>query len=301
MTRRPWLLMCLLLSGCAAMCGDTIPPGTVGLLVDNMAGGNNPKAIEVKPGPDRVWVGPYHDLYQFPTSVQQHTWAGKDEYQFQTVDGSVVHADLGITFHVIRDDVLKVFTTYRQDLEHVRDVYIRNTIREALNEVTSHLDVNEAIGPKKDYIIGEVFKRTAERLRKDGITVDTLSLVGAFRPPQAVIDSLNAKLAATQKALEVQNQVAQAEAQARKDKAQAEGHAAAVIAEAEGAAKARALQAQAEADANRKISQSITPELVRYRQIEKWDGVLPQIQGGGGTSFLIDTRDTARPQQGAAK
>jgi len=50
MTRRPWLLMCLLLSGCAAMCGDTIPPGTVGLLVDNMAGGNNPKAIEVKPG-----------------------------------------------------------------------------------------------------------------------------------------------------------------------------------------------------------------------------------------------------------
>jgi len=46
-----------------------------------------------------------------------------------------------------------------------------------------------------------------------------------------------------------------------------------------------------------KITQVIGPVV----DVEFRDGVLPQIQGGGGTSFLIDTRDTARPQQGAAK
>lgn len=287
--------------GCTAACGTSIPPGTVGILVNNWAGGDTKDAIRVMNGPDLVFVGPYHTLYDFPVSIQQYTWTashheGKvenEEFQFQTVDGSVVHADLGITFHIPPQNVAQVFKTYRKDLDTIRNIYIRNTIREALNEVTSKLNVNDSIGPQKDYIITEVLRRTTERLGKDGIVVDSLSMVGAFRPPQAVIDSLNAKLAATQFALQTQNEVAQKQAQALKDRAEAEGEAAASVARARGQAESRRLQAEAEANANERIARSLTPALVRYKAIEKWDGAQPQIVSGT-SGLILDVRDYAR-------
>lgn len=289
------VLLCISLTGCTAFCGTTIPPGTVGILVDNMGGGGKDnKSIEVINGPDTVFVGPYHTLYDFPVSIQQYTWsaskhegsAENEEFQFQTVDGSVVHADLGITFHIPVDQVQKVFTTYRQNLDQIRHVYIRNTVREALNEITSQLNVNDAIGPKKDYIITEVQERVVDKLTPSGIVVDSLSMVGAFRPPDAVVASLNAKLASVQLALQTQNEVAQTQAQALKDKAQAEGEAAAQIATARGQAESRRLQAEAEANANERIAKSLTPSLIEYRRIEKWNGQLPTISSGSGGMIL---------------
>jgi regulator of protease activity HflC (stomatin/prohibitin superfamily) len=297
------ILIAMSMGGCAAACGTSIPPGTVGILVDKMAGGDSKDAMQIINGPDMVFVGPYHTLYDFPVSVQQYTWSANkhegadhnEEFQFQTVDGSVVHADLGITFHIPPQNVVQVFKTYRKDLDSIRNVYIRNTIREALNEVTSQLNVNDAIGPKKDYIMTEVQKRTTERLGKDGIVIDSLSMVGAFRPPDAVINSLNAKLAATQLALQTQNEVAQAQAQALKDTAKATGEATAKIATARGNAESRRLEAEAEANANERIARSLTPALVEYKRIEKWNGQQPQIvTGNGGGGILLDVRQSQK-------
>src|ERR1035437_29400 len=118
------VLLALSLTGCTAFCGTTIPPGTVGILVDSM-GGDTADSLKVVNGPDMVFVGPYHQLYDFPVSVQQYTWSASkhegseqnEEFQFQTVDGSVVHADLGITFHIPVDKVGQVFKTYRKNLD----------------------------------------------------------------------------------------------------------------------------------------------------------------------------------------
>jgi regulator of protease activity HflC (stomatin/prohibitin superfamily) len=40
------------------------------------------------------------------------------------------------------------------------------------------------------------------------------------------------------------------------------------------------IEAQARAQANKIISQSLTPELVNYNAIQKWNGKLPQVTGG---------------------
>jgi hypothetical protein len=69
------ILIAMSMGGCAAMCGTTVPPGTVGILVDNMAGGDSKDAMQLIPGPDMVFVGPWHTLYDFPVSVQQYTWS----------------------------------------------------------------------------------------------------------------------------------------------------------------------------------------------------------------------------------
>ena len=56
----------------------------------------------------------------------------------------------------------------------------------------------------------------------------------------------------------------------------------AAIAEAEKVVAA----AKGKADANRILQQSITPELIQLKAVEKWDGKLPLSTGGNTLPFL---------------
>ncbi|MCK9344480.1 MAG: SPFH domain-containing protein, partial [Massilibacteroides sp.] len=44
--------------------------------------------------------------------------------------------------------------------------------------------------------------------------------------------------------------------------------------------------ARGKADANRLLEQSITPELLKLKAIEKWNGTMPLSVGGGTLPFL---------------
>lgn len=54
-----------------------------------------------------------------------------------------------------------------------------------------------------------------------------------------------------------------------------------VVAQAEGAAKASLLKAKAEAEANQLKLRTLTKELIQYEAIQRWNGQLPQVNGGG--------------------
>ena len=51
-------------------------------------------------------------------------------------------------------------------------------------------------------------------------------------------------------------------------------------AEAEGEASAIKVKAVAQSEANALLSKSLTPNLIKYQQMQKWDGKLPTITGG---------------------
>ena len=52
------------------------------------------------------------------------------------------------------------------------------------------------------------------------------------------------------------------------------------VASAKGEAESILVVAQGQAKANDALSRSISPILVQYKGIEKWNGVLPQVSGG---------------------
>ena len=54
-----------------------------------------------------------------------------------------------------------------------------------------------------------------------------------------------------------------------------------IIAKADGDAKAMITMANAEAKANRIVAASLTSTLVQYKKIERWNGALSQVSGGG--------------------
>lgn len=79
---------------------------------------------------------------------------------------------------------------------------------------------------------------------------------------------------------------AKLDAQTRLTKVQAEAQAKLISAEAN--AKAKLINANAESEANRILNQNISPNILEYFKIQKWDGKLPTVQGN--SSSLINLK-----------
>ena len=56
--------------------------------------------------------------------------------------------------------------------------------------------------------------------------------------------------------------------------------------------------AQGQAKANDVLSRSISPILVQYKGVEKWNGILPQVAGGVVPFIDLSKMGTAGPNGG---
>ena len=111
------------------------------------------------------------------------------------------------------------------------------------------------------------------------VTIGNINFSEAYN--EAIEKKAQAKLAAETAQFENQQAINQKESEAKQKKIWAEAQAEAIT-----------IQAEAEAEANRKIAESLTPELVEKMKIDKWDGSLPAVTTSGGTgSLYMDVGD----------
>ena len=80
-----------LLFACSVACTQ-VPPGNVGVMV-NLSGGDKGVSPVAEVSPGWYWVGPFRDLYLFPTFSQTRAWQGGEALSFSTVEGMTVTAD----------------------------------------------------------------------------------------------------------------------------------------------------------------------------------------------------------------
>jgi regulator of protease activity HflC (stomatin/prohibitin superfamily) len=231
----------------------------------------------------------------FPTSVQNIMWSvsaneGKpfdESITFSSSEGVNVNADIGLSFHIEPGLAPKLYGRFRlNDLQVLANGYMRNTVREAFNDVASKLPVQDVYGAGKSKMLSEVAQKCRDVFGKDGIVIDQLTINGALRLPQNVMDAINRAMEATQKALESKNRVAQVEAEAQQAITHAHGEAEAARQRAQGEGDALLIKARAEAQANEIIRLSMTPAVLQYRALEHWDGKLPQYNAGGQLPLL---------------
>lgn len=78
-----------------------------------------------------------------------------------------------------------------------------------------------------------------------------------------------------------------AETEAEKAKIEAEAAAEVKRIQAQAEADAKLIQAEAEAEANRKVSESLTGEILQNKFIDTWNGELPLVTGGEGSLLNI--------------
>jgi len=263
-------------------CGK-VPAGNVGIKVYLLGDSKGVDQEILTPG--RYWVTWNQDLYIFPTFTQNTGWtvgenpelgSSTDEsISFQSREGMTVSADIGLSYSIQPDKVPLIFQKYRRGIEEITDTYLRNMIRDAFVAESSKLPVESVYGEGKTALIASVEKNVRDQVAPIGITIERIYWIGELRLPDAVTKAINAKLEATQKAQQRQNEVAQSKAEADKK-----------IEEARGEAESLKLVAKAQAEANKLIADSISSELVQYKQIEKWNGILPKVSGGTGGMIL---------------
>ena len=198
-----------------------------------------------------------------------------------------INADVGLSFHIEPMMAPKLYGRFRQNnMLELADKYMRNVVREAFNEITSKMPVQEIYGAGKSKMLADVTQKVRDQLGKDGVVIDQLTINGTLRLPQNVADAINRAMEATQNAIQSENRVRQVRAEADQAITQAHGQAEATRQKAQGEADALLIRARSEAKANEIIRLSTSPAVLQYRALEHWDGKLPTYNAGGQLPLL---------------
>jgi regulator of protease activity HflC (stomatin/prohibitin superfamily) len=250
-----------------------ISPGHVGIVINRMAGGISPVALN--PGlhlrnPLTTGIMEYPTFMQTlvltRTSNEGSTY--NDEINVNSVEGQPLSLDVSMSFKLDPTKVPELYTTFRTDVVTIEHTYVKQSIRQALQEVVGNEPIADVIGPKKAEATSRVAALLEKRLQQYGILVEQFT-INELRAPPAVIEAINQKNVMQQQALTSENELQKNKFQAQGDSIKAMGRAKAIIAEAE-----------AQARANRLLAESITPTLVQYELAKKWNGQMPQVSGG---------------------
>lgn len=174
-----------------------------------------------------------------------------------------------------RIDTSKVVDIYRTAGTQYRDYLIpQSEMLDVVKSVISRYDISEFAG-KRAAISSDVLTALNDHFSERGIIFTSFAIPN-YNFDAALEEAIAQKNVATQKqktqAIEIQTEKERAQADKEIALLNAERDAAVKLKEAEANAEAIKVKAAAEAEANKKIAQSVTPELVEYLEIEKWNG-----------------------------
>lgn len=269
-----------------------VESGHVGIKVNLLGSEKGVSTQELTPG--RYYIGVNEELYVFPTFTQNCQWtaapiegrgcadSSTDEaIRFQTSEGMKVWADVGIAFAVDPTKVSDIFQKFRKGIVEISDSYVRRIVQDAFIASAAKYKVEYIYGEGKVQLLKDVNEMVASKLKPSGIIVEQVFLLGDIGVPQQVTDAINAKITATQKTLQRENEVAQVKAEADKAREQAKGEADAALTLARANAEAINLKGKAIRE---------NPGVVQLNAVDKWDGKLPVYTGNSGPLPFIEVK-----------
>lgn len=176
-----------------------------------------------------------------------------------------VFSDVALNWHILPEQVNGV---YRQigDENAVVNAILNPAIEEVIKAVVAHYTAEEVI-TQRDQVKAEVDAGLRSRLSPYQIAVDDVSLT-TIHFSQQFRDAVEAKQIAVQEAK-------QAEFVAQKALRQAE---------------IEINLARGTAEAHQILQSTLTPSILKYEALQKWDGRLPMISGEG-TNTVIELDD----------
>jgi len=264
------VLTSVMISGC-----ERIDAGHVGVKVNLYGSGKGVDDVTECTG--WVFYNPLSTkIYEFPTYMQHKEYTRTDEkdnsFIVNSKDGSEFHVSPIINYSIQREKVPFIFAKYRRELVSIEEGFLKTTIYDAFRMTANAYTAEELISNRQIFE-NKVRTTLDSNLTKEGFIISQLTSNLGY--PETFKKAIEAKNNAVQTALTAENQVKTAEANAKIQEAKAQGNANAML-----------TQAKAEAEANRLKQQTITPMLLQLEWINKWNGVLPTTQLGGGTNTM---------------
>ncbi len=152
-------------------------------------------------------------------------------------------------------------------------------LHETIKAITARYNASELISKRADVSreMKALFQDKLNRLVPGAFEVSEFAITN-FRFSDIFNAAIEAKVKATERAIQAENEVRQAKAEADKRVATARGEAESVRIEAE----AEAFAITVRAEAFRK-----NPEILKLDIVRRWDGSLPQVVSGGSSSGMM--------------
>jgi regulator of protease activity HflC (stomatin/prohibitin superfamily) len=249
-----------------------VNPSYVGIVIHRAGGGVDKTPL----GPGLHMRNPLTTgIEEYPVFMQTLVLAksategsfSNDEINVNSKEGQPISLDVSMSFELDQDKAPALYTTFRRDIQAIQHGYVKQSIRQALQEVVGNEEIAAVIGPKKAEAVNQTTVLLSQRLAQYGIIVKQFT-INELRAPPAVIEAINQKNVMQQQALTAQNELQKNTFQAQGDSIKAAGQAKAILS-----------LAQSQAQANELLSRSVTANLVQYEMAKKWDGKMPQVSG----------------------
>ena len=197
-------------------------------------------------------------LFEYPAFAQIVDY---EPFDIQDKKGTIFKTDPTIEYYIERENAKIVFLRYRKTTEELEQSVILTEVKNAYKDIAGLYETDSLINNRPAFE-KEVETLLKERLSQRGFTFSNIQ--SSVKPNDVLQAAIDAKNTAVQNALKVENEKKAAIAEAEK-----------VVAAAKG-----------KADANRILQESITPELIQLKAVEKWDGKLPLSTSGNTLPFL---------------
>lgn len=227
---------------------------------------------------------------QQDTTINATVWG-------ETKEKTPVYAtDIVVSYQVAADKSAWLYANVTNVNALVDDKIVASAVKSAMVELSVETVTN------RSYIEPSVMTKLQEALdEKYGeytIIVKTVVVNDMdFEESYNAAIAQKSIAAQNQQRQEIENQTAIAKAEADKQvaiaNAQAEAEAKKIRAQAE--ADALLIAAEAEAEANKKLTESLTDEVIQNKTIEKWDGKLPVVSGDNGNIIDIGNITGSNP------
>src|SRR3989337_3609389 len=183
-----------------------------------------------------------------------------------SADLQEVSSNVALNYHIIPD---KANLVYQTIAIYFKERIIDPAVQEVVKAVTARYTAEELIA-KRPAVSEAMRANLAERLITHNIAVDAFSIVG-FSFSKIFMEAIESKQTAEQLALKARRDLDRIKIEAEQT----------ITAE------------QAEAESLRLQRANISTDLIELRKIEanlraidKWNGILPQVTGGGAVPFI---------------
>lgn len=223
-------------------------------------------------------VAPWSDVEDINVRTQKVV----EVQEAETKDTQTVRVELMLNWHADPSFVSEVYRDVGPDFA---DKLIPLATQECLKAEVAKYDVTQIVA-QRHVIKAAVETALSAWLDDEGIILDAVA-VGNVDFSDAYDQSIEAKQVAAQRAMQAENEVAQARAEAEKVKATAHGAADSQIERARGEAESLRLRGEAQATYNRQVAESLTGPLLQQMYLDRWNGILPATLMGGEADLTM--------------
>ena len=189
----------------------------------------------------------------------------------ETNDKTPIYAaDLTVTYQIQPEKSVWIYTNVTDIKNLVSDALVASAVKSAMSElspqdVTNRTKIEPLVQTKLAESLNQKYGEDVVFVNK--VVINNMDFEDAYNT------AIQEKSIAQQNAdkQKIENETAIAKAEAEKQVA---------ITKAEAEAQKIAIEAEAQANANKMLAESLSDTLIRYQEMQKWNGALPQYVGG---------------------